>query len=97
MSDTIIKGGDYAYRMIQNIFLDGEQQRGVVEINLTQGTITRGYRGPLLGPDQVYHPTGYVFDMSEEMFVRETVQGLVLIRWCDHERARKWLAKHSQA
>jgi hypothetical protein len=96
MTDVVIKPGDWVYSLIANVFLDGLPQRGVVEINLTQGTLVRGYRGPPQKPHHVMNAHGYVFDTEEEDFVLETVEGLILRKWTDEAKARIWLARHGQ-
>lgn len=96
MSDVIIKWGEDIYELVGQVFLDGEEQSGVSQINLTQGTIVRGYRGELFEFCQVKTSSGYVFDTEADDFVLEVVEGEIRIVWTDQKEARAWLAKHGQ-
>lgn len=94
MTDVVIKWGEWPWQLVVEVHLDGEIQRGVNTVNLTQGTVYRGYRGELLTGRQQKLDSGYVWDPDADDFVMETVKGDVYVIWRDLDKAREWLAKH---
>lgn len=96
MSDVIIKIGEWPSPIIDNVFLDGIAQRGLGEINLTQGYVRRAYRGKPFFKHHYKMDSGYVWDPEIDDYVMETAFGEVFVKWIDVEKARVWLAKHGQ-
>jgi hypothetical protein len=77
------------------VLLDGHQQFYVTEVNLSAGTLVRGYNGEPKNEHQTKLANGLVFDREKEDFVLETLRGDIFIKRTDKEKARQWLARHS--
>lgn len=81
--------------LIDKVFLDGVEQRGVQAIDALGGQLERGKRfkdGEEPGPEFIaVGKSRYIFDRTVGDFVLETVRGRVEVTWKDRGTAERSL------